>query len=205
MTRLKLLAVMAALALASPAVAQEPVAMETCEMCHDDVAPVFAAGAHGRAMAKIDRAILDRSCVGCHGPATEHIDDPTTVESLEIKIYYTSAEVEGLIEENLRIYWWTGQKWEPCSRSGVNTADVDGFSGYLWAIITADTSPSLFDLSGTPFGANSVEKPVGGTFDDIEPSEILVKVFLIRYWLPLTVFVAVLLGLALGFHTKKPR
>jgi DmsE family decaheme c-type cytochrome len=52
--------------------------METCEMCHDDVAPAFAAGSHGRAMAMVDTAILDRSCVGCHGPATEHIDDPTT-------------------------------------------------------------------------------------------------------------------------------
>jgi DmsE family decaheme c-type cytochrome len=78
MTRLKLLGVAAALALASAAAAQEPVTMETCAMCHDDVAPVFAAGPHGRAMAKADTAILDRSCVGCHGPATEHVDDPTT-------------------------------------------------------------------------------------------------------------------------------
>jgi DmsE family decaheme c-type cytochrome len=68
----------AALALASVAMAQEPVTMETCAICHEDVAPVFAAGPHGRAMARVDSAILDRSCVGCHGPATEHVDDPAT-------------------------------------------------------------------------------------------------------------------------------
>jgi len=78
MTRHLFLAVAVALVLVSPAAAQEPVTMETCEMCHDDVAPVFAAGPHVRAMAMVDTAILDRSCVGCHGPATEHIDDPTT-------------------------------------------------------------------------------------------------------------------------------
>ena len=78
MTRHLFLAVAVALALVSAAAAQEPVMMETCEVCHDDVAPVFAAGTHGRAMAKVDNAILDRSCVGCHGDATEHIDDPTT-------------------------------------------------------------------------------------------------------------------------------
>ena len=66
MTRLKLLSLAAALALASAAAAQEPVTMDTCEMCHDYVAPVFAAGPHGRAMAKVDSAILDLSCVGCH-------------------------------------------------------------------------------------------------------------------------------------------
>jgi DmsE family decaheme c-type cytochrome len=78
MTRLRLLTVGAALALATVATAQEPVTMETCAICHDDVAPVFASGSHGRAMARVDSAILDRSCVGCHGPATEHVDDPST-------------------------------------------------------------------------------------------------------------------------------
>jgi len=78
MTRFRLLAVAAVLALATVSMAQEPENMETCAMCHEDVAPAFATGSHGRAMAKVDAAILDRSCVSCHGPATEHIDDPTT-------------------------------------------------------------------------------------------------------------------------------
>jgi predicted CXXCH cytochrome family protein len=78
MTRLSLFTVIAVLLLATAATAQEPVTMETCAICHDDVAPVFASGSHGRAMARVDSAILDRSCVGCHGPATEHVDDPST-------------------------------------------------------------------------------------------------------------------------------
>jgi DmsE family decaheme c-type cytochrome len=78
MIRLRLLAVAAAFALASVATAQEPVSMEDCAMCHEDEAAAFAAGPHARAMAKVDAAVLDRSCVTCHGAATEHIDDPTT-------------------------------------------------------------------------------------------------------------------------------
>ncbi len=78
MTRPQFLAAAAILALATVATAQEPITLETCAVCHDDVAPVFASGAHGRAMARVDTAILDRSCVGCHGPATEHVDDPNT-------------------------------------------------------------------------------------------------------------------------------
>ena len=78
MIRLRLLAVAAAFAVASVATAQEPVSMEDCAMCHEDEAAAFAAGPHARAMAKVDSAVLDRSCVGCHGSATAHIDDPTT-------------------------------------------------------------------------------------------------------------------------------
>ena len=78
MTRPQFLAAAAILALATVATAQEPITLETCAVCHDDVAPAFASGAHGRAMARVDTAILDRSCVGCHGPATEHVDDPNT-------------------------------------------------------------------------------------------------------------------------------
>jgi len=78
MIRPRILAVAAAFALASIASAQEPVTMEDCAMCHEDEAAAFAAGPHARAMAKIDTAVLDSSCVACHGPATEHIDDPTT-------------------------------------------------------------------------------------------------------------------------------
>ena len=61
MMRLRLLAIAAVLALATVSTAQEPVTMETCAMCHEDVAPVFASGSHGQAMAKVDTAILDRS------------------------------------------------------------------------------------------------------------------------------------------------
>jgi hypothetical protein len=41
--------------------------------------------------------------------------------------------------------------WSECSNSGVDTASTNGYSGYIWAIITEDTTPSLDDLQGTPF------------------------------------------------------
>ncbi len=55
----------------------ELLTMETCAMCHEDEAAAFAASPHGRAMVQVDAAVLERSCVQCHGATAEHIDDPT--------------------------------------------------------------------------------------------------------------------------------
>jgi hypothetical protein len=72
---------------------------------------------------------------------------------VEIRLYYTDAEVAaaGIDEESLRLFWWDGAVWSECSNGGVNTASTNGYSGYMWAIITEDTTPSLEDLQGTPF------------------------------------------------------
>ncbi len=65
-------------AFALTAGAEEPITMETCAVCHEDVAAEFNSSSHTRAMARAGAAVVDRSCVGCHGDATAHIDDPTT-------------------------------------------------------------------------------------------------------------------------------
>jgi DmsE family decaheme c-type cytochrome len=56
--------------------ADDSVPMSDCEMCHEDVVPVFAASSHGRLMASHSDAMLQRSCEGCHGSGAAHIDDP---------------------------------------------------------------------------------------------------------------------------------
>jgi hypothetical protein len=74
---------------------------------------------------------------------------------IEIRLYYTDAEVEGFNETSLRLFWWNGEGWVPCSpdaASGVNTASTEGYSGYMWAKITGATTPFLADLQGTPWG-----------------------------------------------------
>jgi hypothetical protein len=79
----------------------------------------------------------------------------TEVTELEIRLYYTDAEVKDFDEKSLRLFWWNGDEWVPCSpdaASGVNTASTNGYSGYMWAKITATTTPSLDDLQGTPWG-----------------------------------------------------
>jgi DmsE family decaheme c-type cytochrome len=69
---------------AAPAAGQEPsqepevITRDICAVCHSDEAEAFAGGAHGRAMAARDPAILDRACVTCHGPADAHVEDPMT-------------------------------------------------------------------------------------------------------------------------------
>ena len=83
---------------------------------------------------------------------------------IEIRLYYTDAELAaaGIDEESLRLFWWDGAEWSECSHSGVNTASINGYSGYMWAIITEDTTPSLDDLQGTPFSGYGT--PSGGCF-----------------------------------------
>lgn len=73
---------------------------------------------------------------------------PTDVDQLEIRFYYTDEETAGLVENSLRMKWWNGSSWENCSPSGVNSTD-----NYIWANIRSDTSPSLSQLTGTPFSA----------------------------------------------------
>ncbi len=90
------------------------------------------------------------------------VDDTSSVSQIEIRLYYTDAEIAGQIEFLLRMRWWNGTEWALCSNTGVNTANIAGpqaYSGYMWAIITATSSPSLSDLAGTPFGGGGIVIP----------------------------------------------
>lgn len=73
-----------------------------------------------------------------------------------MRLYYTEAEVAGLVESSLRMYWWDDATWFECSHTGVNVDE-----NHIWAKIRTDTTPSLNDLVGTPFGAAG-RPPVGG-------------------------------------------
>ncbi|KYH37093.1 MAG: hypothetical protein AYL29_008870 [Candidatus Bathyarchaeota archaeon B24] len=87
-----------------------------------------------------------------------YVPDVSGLTELEIRKYYTDGEIEalGLDERGLKLYWWNGTDWVLCSDTGVNMVE-----NYIWARIRTDTTPSLSDLTGTPFGAASVW-PVGG-------------------------------------------
>jgi len=99
-----------------------------------------------------------------------YVPDTTEVTEIEIRLYYTDAELAaaGVDEESLRLFWWNGTEWSECSPdSGVNTASINGYSGYMWAKIRATgTTPSLADLQGTEFGGygHPSETPGGGCF-----------------------------------------
>ncbi|MGA8848406.1 MAG: CFI-box-CTERM domain-containing protein [Dehalococcoidia bacterium] len=73
---------------------------------------------------------------------------------IEIRLYYIDIEVAAanVSEESLRLFWWNGTAWVQCSSSGVNTTSSYSYSGYMWAEITATTTPSLANLQGTEFG-----------------------------------------------------
>ena len=69
------------------------------------------------------------------------------------------------------LYWWDGSAWVPCSDTGVNTRE-----NYIWAKIRADTTPSLSDLKGTPFGAAG-KICVGGEVLSInEPALVMILI-----------------------------
>ena len=96
-----------------------------------------------------------------------HIDDATGVTEIEIRVYYTAAEIDGLVETSLSLRWWDGTSWVLCSDSGVNTTDIPGppaYSGYMWARIRSDTTPTLAQLTGSVFGGGGalVSSPVWG-------------------------------------------
>ena len=97
-----------------------------------------------------------------------YVPDTSQVTEIEIRLYYTDAEVTAadVAESSLRLFWWTGSAWVQCSDSGVNTASTDGYSGYMWAKIRTNTTPSLTDLQGTEFGGygHPSGTPGGGCF-----------------------------------------
>ena len=75
MSRLLVLALLL-FAVVTPLGADEPVPMEDCAMCHDDVAEPFAAGPHGSLMAARSPKSLEISCATCHGATAAHVDEP---------------------------------------------------------------------------------------------------------------------------------
>jgi alpha-tubulin suppressor-like RCC1 family protein len=85
-----------------------------------------------------------------------HIPDVGQVTETDIRLYYTPSEVPaGVDETSLKLFWWNGIAWVQCSDSGVNTTDH-----YVWAKIrTEGTTPTLAQLTGTPFAGYSSPPP----------------------------------------------
>jgi hypothetical protein len=91
-----------------------------------------------------------------------YIGDTSAVTEIEIRLYYTNADLNGALEFSLTMRWWNGTEWVTCSNSGVNTTDIAGppaYSGYMWAIVNNTTTPSLADLTGTAFGGGGFVLP----------------------------------------------
>ncbi len=78
-----------------------------------------------------------------------YVPDTGEVTDLEIRLYYADAELTaaGISEESLRLFSWNGTTWVQCSDRGVKTD-----SNYMWARIGNNTTPTLAQLTGTPFG-----------------------------------------------------
>jgi len=80
------------------------------------------------------------------------VEDSSGVTQLEVRMYYTEAEVAGVDETTLGLRSWNGTAWVACSDTGVNTVNVGIYGGYIWAKIRGDTTPTLAQMEGTPFG-----------------------------------------------------
>jgi hypothetical protein len=103
-----------------------------------------------------------------------HVPDTSGVTEIEIKLYYTDAELDAAgidDEELLQLMWWNDTKaeWDECSIHGVSTTAITigshDYSGYMWAKITEDTTPSLDDLQGEEWGGMHGEHEApGGCF-----------------------------------------
>ena len=97
-----------------------------------------------------------------------YVPDYGAVTQIEIRLYYTDAEVAAadVDEELLELLWWDGDEWQECSDGDIHTGSVGGYSGYMWAKIRDDTTPSLAQLQGTEFGGyeHPSPPPSGGCF-----------------------------------------
>jgi hypothetical protein len=76
--------------------------------------------------------------------------DDTNVDEAEIRVYYADKDAANLDKGSLRLYWWNGEKWTVCSRSG-----VDKVSGFVWARVDLKTNPSVAELHGTFFAVGT--------------------------------------------------
>jgi hypothetical protein len=85
-----------------------------------------------------------------------YASDISGLTEVEIRHYYLDSEIVGVQESTLRMYYQTPSgEWAVCSNTGVNTNTVtfEGvtYSGYIWAILNATTTPTLNYLMGSAF------------------------------------------------------
>ena len=91
------------------------------------------------------------------------VPDIDDVTEIEIRLYYTDDDLDDADvddESLLQLLWWDGDEWKECSDSGVHTASTKGYSGYMWAKIREDTTPSLDYLQGGEFAAHEGPNPL---------------------------------------------
>ena len=92
-----------------------------------------------------------------------YVPDATQVTEIVIRLYYTDAEAVSAYENYLRLLWWNGTEWAKCSETGVDTTSSNGYSGYMWAVVTEDTTPSLAQLQGTDYDMGYMYNPLPPT------------------------------------------
>jgi TolB protein len=115
-----------------------------------------------------------------------NVDNTANVDEIEIRNYYTVAEVTGLDESSLKLTWWDGAAWVECSDSGATyPAGGPAYRGYVWAKIRADTTPALADLTGTPF--MSIGTPPAAPPAPLEPPVMTISLTDLVATHPLTV------------------
>ena len=76
------------------------------------------------------------------------VNDTSNINYVYVKLSYSKSQIKGLAETSLKFYWWDGSKWVKCSDTGVDTVN-----SYIWMNITQTSTPSISQLTKSPFGA----------------------------------------------------
>lgn len=80
------------------------------------------------------------------------VSDPSAVAwPIHVEVAYTDAEVAGIDESSMGLYYWKDGSWHLCTTTGVNTDDFDGYGGYVWADMTEE------EASGSPVVPGQVD------------------------------------------------
>jgi len=98
-------------------------------------------------------------------PVLSYFDVFTSAASTTVPVqinFYTSG-----IDNTTQVYVWSGARgdWVLCSNQGVS-----GTGTYVWVSLTATSTPSVNDLTGTPFAVVSGLAPAPAAFDVISPA-----------------------------------
>jgi hypothetical protein len=113
---------------------------------------------------------IPSGCIAIGKYIDVYVPDISQVTEIEIRLYYTdddAGNISKTLQQYLRLRWWNGTEWEPFSYRGVNTSSTDGYSGYTWAKISNNTTPSLDYLQGgsaSQFYESGGELPTCGCF-----------------------------------------
>ncbi len=110
-----------------------------------------------------------------------NVEDPSAIDwPIEIRIYYTQADLDALkITEDqiIGMYYWNGTAWVLYNDTGVNTANVGIYEGYVWGLAWNEDM-----LSPKAGGGLDNDTPISDSYVTYDPNGYITRVSTIHIY-----------------------